>query len=203
VTSMQCEFRGLLRESAESACADLFARLKRLSPEIATVQARSTLATDGITHSWNVDGFEKTRKVHLDVSRSVPKSGVVQLDSKPYGVAETIQIRLLWEGYITLVAEQELTLSESVIGAINSPRVQVWASRYCRPKIGLRVKRQWPLADVDSANTSGATVRLRNGQSHAAAGVTVSGNFETDSYIIPLTAGKTETLQTIPFRKEP
>ncbi len=90
-----------------------------------------------------------------------------------------------------------------VTGAINSPRVQVWVSRYCCPKIGLRVKRQWPLAEVDSANTSGATVRLRNGQSHAAAGVTVSGNFETGSYIITLTAGKTETLQTIPFRKEP
>jgi len=200
ITKFNAEFRQMLREKAGVVVDAFFDDMKKRAPKTATVTAWASHPEGGmIPYSWKVEGLAGRTSISYKAKQPVAMRKTLKL--KVPGEDTTLEMPLKWTGKVSIDAVWSVECADHVTGVINTPKTEVRAQRWCRPKLNVDVRCEWPLsAGPAGANHQDAPARV-TGNHFEEWGSGIGLNCRAGKYVIPLKAGKPLVLDQPPLLK--
>jgi hypothetical protein len=194
---MTAKFRHMLRKEGDAAVDAFLADVTRRAPKTATVAARASHPEGGpIPYSWEVEGLVGMSSISYSTERPVFMTKTLRLSVPDRDVI--IEVPLKWEGKVSLDANWEVECEDHVTGVINTPTTEVRAARWCRPKLNVSVRCEWPFSGGGTDNDDqGAPIKV-TGKRFEEWSNGIGCNFRMGRYVIPLRAGKELGLEEAP-----
>ena len=198
IEKMNAKFRHLLRKEADLAIDDFFADVKRRAPKTATVAARASHPEGKfIPYSWKVEGLERGPSISYSTERPVAMAETLRLSVPDRDTI--IELPLKWEGKVSLDADWEMKCADHVTGVTNTSTTEVRAVRWCRPKLNVSVRCEWPYWRGGAGDDDQAALIKVTGKSFEEWSTGIGCNFRAGRYVIPLKAGKALALEDPPL----
>lgn len=195
------QFRHRLRKEADAAVGALFADAKSRAPKTAAVAARASHPEgEAIPYSWEVEGLDGVVSLSYSTERPVVMAKTLRLRVPDRGTIIELPIRL--EGSVKLDANWEVACEDHVTGTINAPATELRATRWCRPKLSVNVRCEWPLSGGDASNDSQGDPIKVTGNYFEEWSTGIGCSFKFGRYVIPLAAGKELVLAEVPLESD-